>query len=1114
MNDSVTQWLEQLGLGQYADAFSEGAIDWEVLPDLDHEVLKELGVHPPGHRLRILKAAQALGNDVSSEDTHDSSRVASTEGLPTIGDAERRQLTVMFCDLVGSTQLSQKLDPEDMREVNRAYQDACKSAIERFDGYVARYMGDGVLAYFGYPQAHEDDAERAIHAALAIVESVTSLRPSDGNPQVALAVRSGIATGPVVVGDLIGEGASQESAVVGDTPNLAARLQALASPNAVVVSHGTHELAAGRFEYESLGSHDLKGMSEAVRVWRVIAPAAAESRFEAAHRTGFTPLVGRENEIGLLLERWQQAKEGDGQVVLLSGEAGIGKSRITETLCERTVGDDPMRLRYQCSPYHTNSALYPIIQTLEQAAQFRIDDPNNTKLDKLEALLANGTSDTEAALSLFGPLLSIQSDGRYPTPEMTPEQQKVATLQTIVEQMDNLSRRRPILMIFEDAHWADPTSLDLLELIVERVQTLPVMAVITFRPEFTAPWTMHSHVTALMLNRFTRSLAAAMIEKVSGGKTLSDEVLDQIIEKTDGVPLFVEELTKTILESGAVTDAIIPTTLHDSLMARLDRLGAVKEVAQSASVIGREFSFDLLATVSPLSFAALHDALNQLVDAELVFRRTRMQGEMYIFKHALVQDAAYESLLKSSRRDLHERIAQGLESRFPEIVEAQPELLGRHYTEAGIADKALASWQRAAERAVERSANLEAITYFNKALSLIDALPDTRERQQLELTLQTAIAGPLITIEGYGAEETGRAFARAQELSAKVGASAEIFPVMYGRWVYGVSWQRYADSIQAAQQFLDLAQKQSDTGPILMAHRVTGVTQFQTGRPGDAQANLSKVFELYDSEEHTPLRFKFGQDPYAAALAFSSLCLWQLGYPEQAETSIHRSIEYAHELDHVNTIAYVKIFGASVLYHLSGELSALEEIMTSMRSLAEEHGLAMWKTLISIFDGWIAARHHRDPSGISRMREGLDAARQTFPYEMPYRLSLLAEAHLTCGELEEGIDVIDEAIEMAASTGDHSFEAEFYRIKAALLLNSSHPPADSEACLLESLRIAKDQEARSFELRSATMLARLWADNGKRDKATELLAPTYDWFSEGFQTQDFRAASALLAQLA
>ena len=831
MNDNVSRWLEHLGLGQYADAFEQGAIDWDVLPDLDHEILKELGVQPPGHRLRILKAVQALGTDGSSEDIPDSGRAESTQGKAISGDAERRQLTVMFCDLAGSTALSQKLDPEEMREINRAYQDACKAAIERFEGYVARYMGDGVLAYFGYPQAHEDDAERAIHAGLAIVESVTGIEPPDGSPQVALAVRLGIATGPVVVGDLIGEGASQENAVVGDTPNLAARLQGLAAPNAVVVGPGTHELAAGRFDYENLGNHDLKSISEAVNVWRVIAPATAESRFEASHRTGFTPLVGRENEIGLLLERWQQAKEGDGQVALLSGEAGIGKSRITEALRERTVDDDPVRLRYQCSPYHTNSALYPIIQTLEHAAQFRVDDPNTTRLDKLESLLAQGTSDIESALSLFGPLLSIQSDGRYATPEMTPEQQKAATLQMLVEQMAGLSRRQPVLMIFEDAHWTDPTSLELLERIVERVQTLPIMVVITFRPEFNAPWTMHSHVTALTLNRFTRSLAADMIAKVSGGSLLSDEVLAQIIEKTDGVPLFVEELTKTILESGAVTDAVIPTTLHDSLMARLDRLGAVKEVAQSASVIGREFDFDLLATVSPLSFAALHDALNQLVDAELVFRRARMQGEMYIFKHALVQDAAYDSLLKSSRRDLHRRIAEALDSRFPETVETQPELLGRHYSEAGIADKALESWQRAGERAVERSANLEAITYFNKALSLIDALPDTRERQQLELTLQTAIAGPLITIEGYGARATGQAFARAQELSAEVGASAELFPVMYGRWVYGVSWQRYADSAEVARQFVDLAYKQPDTGPILTAHRVTGVTQFQVARP-------------------------------------------------------------------------------------------------------------------------------------------------------------------------------------------------------------------------------------------------------------------------------------------
>jgi class 3 adenylate cyclase/predicted ATPase len=1107
MLSNVAQWLEQLGLGQYAETFTENAIDWKTLPELDHNLLKELGVTAVGHRVAMLKAIAVLEAEAPAEVP---SKLPAPELKTTSSEAERRHLTVMFCDLVGSTELSQQLDPEDLRDVNRAYQDVCKQAIERYDGFVARYMGDGVLAYFGYPQAHEDDAEGAIHAGLAIVEAVSHIK----NQNLNLAVRVGIATGAVVVGDLIGEGASQESAVVGETPNLASRLQGLATSNSVVIGPGTQQLVSGRFKHEDLGTHSLKGLAEPVQVWRVIAPIAVESRFKARQQASMSPLVGREHEVGLLMERWAQAEEEDGQVVLLSGEAGIGKSRISEALLERTDSNKMITLRYQCSPHHTNSALYPVIQQMVQAANFDSEDKAATRLDKLTAVISRGLADVSAVMPLFAALLSIRVEGLYPLIAMPPEQQKAATLRALLDQMEALSRHQPTLMIFEDVHWADPTTLELLELVVERVQSLPIMVMITFRPEFISPWNNYSHVTALTLNRFTRGLATAMVVRLAGAKILPADLLEQIIERTDGVPLFVEELTKTILESGQMSGSSIPTTLHDSLMARLDRLGAVKEVAQIASVIGREFTFDLLATISPLSFAALHDALEQLMDAELVFRRTRSQEETFTFKHALVQDAAYESLLLKTRRQLHKRIAETLESRFPETVEAQPEILGHHYTEAGIAGKAILAWQAAAQRAVERSANKEAIAYLNKALSQVSDLPDPAERSRYELNLQIAISGPLITIKGYGDEDTGRAFSRAQALSTEVGVTAELFPVMYGRWVYALSWQRYAECKDIASQFSELAGQQTNTGPQLMGHRVTGVSQFVAGLSSQARDNLESVIDVYREDEHSALRFKFGQDPSAAANAFLAPCLWQLGYPEQASKALERAVKHAAQLNHVNTLAYVNIFGGALLHQLAKDDEQLANVSATVNALASEHGLVLWKELIAIVDGWVSACCHNEPSGIDVMHRAINVSREVFSFQLPYKLSMLADGHRACGDPALGLEHIDEAIEIAHEVGERCFEPELHRVKAGLLLAAGQPIVEAEASLLESMQTARALGVRSYELRAATELARLWGESGRRGEASALLSPVYEGFTEGFNTHDLKQAGLLLAELA
>ncbi|MFQ5974013.1 MAG: AAA family ATPase, partial [Alphaproteobacteria bacterium] len=676
--DRVEEWLERLGLGQYSVLFAENDIDFEVLSDLTEQDLEKLGV-TLGHRKKLLRAIAQLSEGGRT------GRAAAPEPARTDpADAERRQLTVMFCDLVGSTELSTTLDPEDFREVVKAYQEACAEVVARFEGHVAKSLGDGMLVYFGYPQAHEDDAERAAHAGLGIVEAVGALEP---RPGLSLATRVGIATGPVVAGDLVGERVSEEDAVLGDVPNLAARLQELAEPNTAVLSDTTRRLAGGGFDYQDLGTRRLKGIAQPVQVWRAVSERAVESRFEARHGL-LTEFVGREHETGLLVDRWERAKGGEGQVVLLSGEAGIGKSRIAQMLHRRLEGEPHTRLRYQCSPHHTNSALHPVIRQLEFAARFAPDDTAERRLDKLEALLGHATEGSAEVMPLFAALLSIPTDDRYPVLDTTSQQQKEKTLTAVTDQLVGLSAEEPVLFVFEDAHWIDPTTEELMELIVERVRDLPVLVVMTYRPEFSPPWQADSHVTALTLNRLTGRQSTAMVAAVTSGRALPAEVLDRIVVKSDGVPLFVEELTKSVLEAdfltegadryeltGSLPELAIPATVQDALTARLDRLATVKETAQIGAAIGREFSHELMAAVSPLPENELQGALDRLFQSGLIFRRGSPPNPTYIFKHALVQDAAYHSLLKNKRQEIHRNIAEALEERFPQTTETQPELL-------------------------------------------------------------------------------------------------------------------------------------------------------------------------------------------------------------------------------------------------------------------------------------------------------------------------------------------------------------------------------------------------------------------------------------------------------
>jgi class 3 adenylate cyclase len=884
----IVVWLRSLGLGKYEAAFRENEIDETVLPNLTAEDLKDLGVSIVGHRRKILDAIAALRNEASG--TAPSVDAVTTSSAPSAHPedrAERRQVTVMFSDLVGSTALSARMDPEDLREVISAYQKCVAKTVRTFGGFVANYMGDGVLVYFGYPEAHEDDAERAVRAGLELIAAVAALKTS-----VSLQTRVGIATGLVVVGDLIQSGETLESGIVGETPNLAARLQGIAEPNTVVIAEGARQLLGNLFELNDLGKKDLKGIARPVRAWAASRESSAEGRFEAFHASGLTELVGREEELDLLLRRWSKAKTGEGQVVLLSGEPGIGKSRMTAALLERIAAEPHTRLRYFCSPQHTDSALHPIIRQMERAAGFMLEDTPPFKLDKLDALLAQSLASRQDA-ALLAEILSLPNDRRYPTLELAPQQRRQKTLEALTAQVEGLSRTNPVLMIFEDVHWIDPTSLEALGRTVDRLKNLGVLLIITYRPEFAPPWIGRPYVTALTLNRLGEREIATMIDRVTGNTALTASVRQDIIDRTDGIPLFVEEMTKAVPEAvgqgdprnnaAAVSSSAlsVPATLHASLMARLDRLGPAKEIAQIGAAIGREFTHALLSAVALKNEKELQSALDALTTGGLLFQQGVPPRANYLFKHALVQDVAYGTMLREPRRALHARIAGTLEDQFAEIAENQPESLARHCTEAGLIEKAARLWGKAGRRSLERSTLAEAVAQLRRALELIATLPATPALHSEQIKIQVALITPLVHIKGYATPETRQAAERARLLIEEGEARGEalqdpllLFSVLYSRWVASAIAFNGSICRDLATEFLAIAEKQGSAAPLVIAHQIAGQTFAWSGDLVRARTHYDQGLELYDPDKHRTLATQFGQDAAESLLSGHDVDAW------------------------------------------------------------------------------------------------------------------------------------------------------------------------------------------------------------------------------------------------
>jgi class 3 adenylate cyclase/predicted ATPase len=1108
----ITNWLESLGLGEYAQRFAENRIDASVLRDLTDQDLEKIGI-PLGHRRKVLRAITELGGTVLTTPP-------AVTGANRQDRAERRQLTVMFCDLVGSTPLSARLDPEDMRAVIDAYHGACSGIMPTYDGFIAALRGDGISAYFGYPRAHEDDAERAVRAALDIIEAVARLKTRAEEP---LAVRIGIATGLVVVGDLSGEGVSREHVVVGDTPNLAARLQALAEPGMIVIASSTHRLLGDLFHLRDLGQHQLKGIAEPVAAWAVEGASNPESRFESVRTYRHTDLIGRKEETKFLVERQRLAWNGEGQIVLIAGEPGIGKSRLAAGLAEHIATDPHALLRYQCSPYHTNSALHPFIAQLERAAGFKPDDAPEQKLDKLEAFLAMEASRVRAVAPLFAALLSIPFGERYPPLALPPTQQRRQTLAALLDQIEGVARQQPLLLFFEDVHWADATSFELLDLTVERVRQLPILALFTFRREFEAPWVGLPNVSTLTLGGLDRSNVESIIARVTGGRRLPTEVTEQIVVKTDGNPLFVEELTKAVLEAGIlVEDAgdyrlagplpplAIPATLQDSLMARLDRLAPVKEIAQIGAAIGREFSYSLLRALAGRDDRALKDALAQLEQAELVFRRGDPPEAVYSFKHALVQDVAYENLLKSRRQVLHLRIAEALRDRFPTIAEIQPEVVAHHFTQAGLSEAAIEWWVNAGDRALDRSANNEAIAHLEKAISLAEGLADGPAQRLLRLRLQTTYGHALLHGRGHSQPETIAAFARARELAAGIEDTAARFSAYHGMWLVSFVRADLAPMRDVSVAFLRDARHSPELPGAGRALHVFGLTCWFQGDYVGARTHLEEVLAGYhDERNHHPApRFIF--DDRVVGMGWLAMVLWPLGQVDQAARLLDSALNLARQGGHHPTIAWAHAYKCRFA-GICGKPGQVRPHAEELLGLAREHGLPMRLADGSFYGGW-ARWCAGDGNGEGGMRDGL-----ALWNEMYYRLfapltgTLLAECEAEAGRVEDGLATLDAQRAAIEQTGERWFDAEVHRVRGELLLKLRRPDvAAAESAFMRAIEIARSQQTRTFELRAALSLAKFHQAMGRHQAASELLGPALVGFRAGPEVPEVEQAQRLL----
>jgi class 3 adenylate cyclase/tetratricopeptide (TPR) repeat protein len=1008
---------------------------------------------------------------------------------------------VLFCDLVGSTALASRLDAEDLRDVIRSYHKCCATVVAKFDGTVTQYLGDGVMVRFGYPKAHEDEADRAVRCGLEMIKAVAALEAPNANK---LEVRVGIATGVVVVGD-------QSSSEVGETPNLAARLQSLAQPGSIIIADSTKKLIGTLFECRGTGIVTVKGYDEPIQAWQILGMSSIESRFEALRSHELTPLVGREEELELLTRRWRQAKQGEGRVVLLSGEPGIGKSRLVTAFAEQIAAEPHTRLQYFFSPYHATSALYPIISQLGHAAGFHRDDDPTARLGKLEALLGQ-TATTPEDVALIADLLSLPASDRYPPLNFSPQQRKDKTFEALLRQLEALAREQPVLMLFEDAHWIDASSRELLDLTIDRIQRLPVLLFVTFRPEFEPPWSGQSRVTTLVLNRLDRPDGTALVRRMLGAQALPEDVVVDIVERTDGVPLFLEELTKAILESGVPSQEIVsavPATLHASLMARLDRLGTItQQTAQVGAAIGREFTYELLVVAAERPETELQAALDHLVGAGLMFQRGEPPQGSYLFKHALIQEAAYSTLLRTPRQGLHARIATALEEKFADAVENQPEVLAHHFAEAGRFDKAAAYWLMAGRRAARRSANVEAIAHLRKGIAGLAALPEGPDRDRQELTFQLDLGVALLATRGWNAPDANSAYRRADELAQRIGDDRQRFQATWGLWMG--EGGNYDTRRAFIAELFRIAERLGDSALLLQAHHSAWSTALFKAELMAVVEHTAQGLALYDPDKHRVHAFLYGgHDAGVCGHGEAACAQWLLGFPDQAEQSARHAVSLGERLSHPPSLADALLFSA-LYYYFKRDGAAVLRYTERVMPIADEHRLTLYGAGARVLHGWALVERGDAEHGLAELRGGLDAFTATNVMMLAGCLrSALADSYARIGNIEAALAASEEALKAIAGGAERFWKAGALSVRGDVLLAADRQE-EGENCLQQALEVAREQGARSLELRAATRLAKLWSEQGRHVNAHDLLAPIYGWFTEEFDTPDLKDARALL----
>src|SRR5215472_6399770 len=1103
MRDAA-EWLASIGLGEYAQRFAENGIELSTVRDLTEQDLKDLGMLL-GHRRKMLRAIAEFDEaaPVPAETTTEPVRPQ---------EAERRHLTVMFCDLVGSTALSARLDPEDMRTLIGEYHSCITEVINRYQGIIARYMGDGVLVYFGYPQAHEDDAEQAVRAGLALVDAIAKL-PTNAN--AALSARIGIATGVTVVGDLTGEGAAQERAAIGETPNLAARLQTLAEPGTVLICPNTRRLTGGYFNYRDIGPLTPKGWAEPVAVWEVVGVSGVESRFEAMHNAKLPPLFGREEEIDLLFRRWRHAKQEEGRVVMLMGEPGIGKSHIARAFDEQLQREPHATLRYFCSAHHTNSALFPFISQLERTAGFKHSDSPTEKLSKLDALVAQSTTDREH-LAILASLFALPAHDARQLHELAPQKRKEKIFEALSAQLDGLAAKQPVLIIFEDVQWIDPTSLELLAATVEHVPKLRALILVTARPQFMVPWPSYPHLTTIALKRLGRRDGAALVMRVTGGKTLPKEVMDPILAHTDGVPLFIEELTKMVLEGGLLRERdgeyvlegplppfAIPTTLQASLTVRLDRLSPVREVAQIGALAGRDFHYELLNAVAGPTKHKLDEALDQLVRSELIFCRGEIPHAIYTFKHALLRDAAYAGLLKSRRVHLHAAIADALAREFPEVAQTQPEIVAYHYTQASRYEKALHYWYEAGKQSAARSAHNEAVSHLTEGLKLIPNIDDPMVRSKSELLLQTSLGNSVRATKGWSTDSVKHAYTRALQLCKESGLDEHVMPAVFGLWTWNFVRASLHEAQALAERLLNDAENGNNAVYKVLAHQALGFTLFARGNLVSAHAQLERSISLCEDSKAGAYLDLSAQDPRVHVRSYDGMVLWLLGYPDRATRICAEARDFAAASQHPFSEAFARTIALRV-HQFRGEAAIVLDQANATMAFCEEHEFVHYVAMALILRGWATAQQGEFEKGTAEIQDGLEKERATgaLLYE-PYILGLLADAYIKNERYGQAFHFLDQArLRLDEENSQHFYAAEIYRLLGETHMRSNQNLDQAKHYFSKGLTVAREQKAKSLELRLLLSVCDLYALTENADEHRSELNEIYGSFSEGFATAD------------